>query len=214
MSSPPRTGQKNIATSGLHETSVTCNIRFMSERREELIEKALGYFLKHGLAGLSLRPLAGQIGSSARLLVYHFGSKDGLIAAVMDEVRARTQKSFAASAAHSSRGARSGVMRRFWAWITHPANVPYMRLLFEVQVLAVQKPSVYARYLQGTSSSWLELIERSLPPSKSNRATATLCAAVIDGLLLEYLSTGDRRRTTGALDIFGKMMQDRTRKAR
>jgi AcrR family transcriptional regulator len=185
----------------------------MSERREELIERALGYFLKHGLAGLSLRPLAGQIGSSARLLVYHFGSKDGLIAAVMDEVRIRTQKSFAASAAHASNGARNGVMRSFWAWITHPANLPYMRLLFEVQVLALQNPAVYARYLEGSSSSWLELIESSLPPSRSNHATATLCAAVIDGLLLEYLSTGDRRRTTGALDLFSKMLQVRKRKA-
>jgi AcrR family transcriptional regulator len=185
----------------------------MSERREELIEKALDYFLKHGLAGLSLRPLAAQIGTSARLLVYHFGSKDGLIAAVMDEVRARTQKSFAASLAHPARNARNGVMRRFWAWITHPANVRYMRLLFEVQVLALQNPAVYARYLEGTSSSWLELIESSLPPSKSNLSVATLCAAVIDGLLLEYLSTGDRRRTTGALDLFSTKMFGRTRKA-
>lgn len=185
----------------------------MSERREELIEKALDYFLKHGLAGLSLRPLAGQIGSSARLLVYHFGSKDGLIAAVMDEVRARTQRSFAAAAARPAKGARKSVMQRFWAWITHPSNVPYMRLLFEVQVLALQNPAAYARYLEGTSSSWLELIEGSLPPSRSSRATATLCAAVIDGLLLEYLSTRDRRRTTSALDLFSKLMQARTRKA-
>jgi AcrR family transcriptional regulator len=186
----------------------------MSERREELIEKALAYLLKHGLAGLSLRPLAAQIGSSARLLVYHFGSKDGLVAAVMDEVRARTQTSFAASAAAAGKGARNGgVMRRFWAWILHPTNLPYMRLLVEVQALALQNPAVYARYLEGTSSSWLELIESSLPPSKSSRATATLCAAVIDGLLLEYLSTGDRRRTTVALDLFIGLMKDRTRKA-
>jgi AcrR family transcriptional regulator len=185
-------------------------MRFMSERREELIEKALEYFLKHGLAGLSLRPLAGQIGSSARLLVYHFGSKDGLIAAVMGEVRARMQKSFAASAA--PRG-RNDVMRSFWAWITHPDNVPSMRLLFEVQVLAVQNPRVYARYLEGTSSTWLELIERSLPPSKANRSVATLCAAVMDGLLLEYLSTGDRPRTTGALELFSTMLRGQTRRA-
>jgi AcrR family transcriptional regulator len=185
----------------------------MSERREELIEKALEYFLKHGLAGLSLRPLAGQIGSSARLLVYHFGSKDGLIAAVMDEVRARMQKSFAASATRSARGGRSCVMRSFWAWITHPANVPSMRLLFEVQVLALQNPRVYARYLEGTTSSWLNLIERSLPSSRANRSVATLCAAVIDGLLLEYLSTGNRRRTTSALDLFSTMMRGRARRA-
>jgi AcrR family transcriptional regulator len=181
----------------------------MSERRQELIEKALEDFLKHGLAGLSLRPLAGRIGSSARLLVYHFGSKDGLIAAVMEEVRARTQASFMASTAGSTRGVRKGVMAKFWAWIIHPANVPYMRLLFEVQALALQNPAVYARYLEGGSSSWLELIESSLPPSQSNRAQATLCAAVIDGLLLEYLSTGDRRRTTSALELFTRMMLDR-----
>lgn len=104
-------------------------------------------------------------------------------------------------------------MRSFWAWITHPDNVPSMRLLFEVQVLAVQNPRVYARYLEGTSSTWLELIERSLPPSKANRSVATLCAAVMDGLLLEYLSTGDRRRTTGALELFSTMLRGRTRRA-
>jgi hypothetical protein len=86
-----------------------------------------------------------------------------------------------------------------------------MRLLFEVQVLALQNPGVYARYLEGTSSTWLALIERSLPPSRANRSVATLCAAVIDGLLLEYLSTGDRRRTTSALELFDTMMRGRTK---
>jgi AcrR family transcriptional regulator len=185
----------------------------MSERREELIGRALDYFLEHGLAGLSLRPLAEHIDTSARLLVYHFGSKEGLIAAVMGEVRARTQKSFAAHAARHARGRRNGVMHAFWIWIIRPANVRYMRLLFEVQVLALQNPDGYARYLEGTSSSWLDLIERSLPPSKDKRAIATLCAAVMDGLLLEYLSTGDRRRTTKALDLFSELVERRGRSA-
>src|SRR5262245_53234023 len=127
----------------------------MTKRRDELIEKALQYFLKHGLAGLSLRPLAAKIGTSARLLVYHFGSKDGLVAAVMEEVQARTQRSFAASAAPAAMKNRKGVMRAFWSWITHPANAPTMRLLFEVQALALQNPAAYARYLKGTSSGWL-----------------------------------------------------------
>jgi len=71
----------------------------MSERREELIEKALDYFLKHGLAGSPCGRWPRRSARAQRLLVYHFGSKDGLIAAVMGEVRARTQKSFAASLA-------------------------------------------------------------------------------------------------------------------
>ncbi len=178
----------------------------MSERREELIDKALAYFLERGVAGLSLRPLAGEIGTSARLLVYHFGSKDGLIAAVMDELRARIQRSFAGLSTASGARKHGGAMQAFWAWAIRPANLRHIRLLFEVQVLAIQDPARYAHYLEGTSSSWLDLIEASLPPSKASRAAATLCAAVIDGLLLEYMATGERQRTTAALTLFGGLL--------
>ena len=75
-----------------------------------------------------------------------------------------------------------------------------------MQVLAIQQPSRYASYLEGTSSGWLDMIEQSLPPSKARRALATLCVAVVDGLLLEYLSTGDRRRTTEAVGVFAALM--------
>ncbi len=180
----------------------------MSERRRELIGKALDYMVVHGVAGVTLRPLAGAIGTSARLLVYHFGSKDGLITAVMDEVRLRAQRSFAEATAKAGNGAAKGAMQTFWAWTVHPRNIDYMRLLFEVQVLAIRNPATYGPYLEGTSGSWLALIEASLPPSRRNRAIATLCAAVVDGLLLEYLSTGDRRRTTRALELFGRLMKD------
>jgi AcrR family transcriptional regulator len=185
----------------------------MQERREELIEKSLDYMLEHGVAGLTLRPLAGKIGTSARLLVYHFGSKDGLITAVMEEVRARMQRSFAEVLAGPRIKRGKGQMHAFWAWTIHPSNLECIRLLFEVQVLAMQDPARYARYLEGTSSSWLEVIEASLPPSKDNRAIATLCAAVIDGLVLEYMSTGDGRRTTKALDFFTRLMAERAQEA-
>ncbi len=176
------------------------------DRKDELRGKALDYCLAHGIGELSLRPLALQIGSSARLLIYHFGSRDGLIAAVMDEAHRRVQKSFG----ELMRGAVSkDILRRFWEWTTDPRNSPYLRLMFEVQMLALQNPAAYARYLQGTSSSWLALIETALPPSADRRARATLCAAVIDGLLLEFLSTGDLRRTSNALDIFGSMLRSR-----
>ena len=183
----------------------------MSERREDLIERALEYFLAHGLAGLSLRPLAKKIGTSARLLVYHFGSKDGLVAAVMDEVRARVQKSFVRFMNVPNKKRPSQIMPAFWAWVIHPSNVRYMRLLFEVQILAIQNPKDYAHYLEGTSSSWLDLIESSLPPSGDRRTIATLCTAVIDGLLIEYLSTRDQRRTTAALAHFNQLLVGKRR---
>lgn len=200
----PRRGA--AGTAGLTVTPVSCNVRYMSTRRAELIDRCLRYFLKHGAAGISLRPLAAATGTSARLLVYHFGSKDRLIGAVMDEVRSRLQRSFSDLAASSRRGRRQSPMQAFWSWAIRAENAPYLRLLFEVQILAIQDPGRYARYLEGTSTSWLDLIERSLPPSQDRRAVATLCAAVMDGLLLEYLSTGQVKRTTRALALFDRMV--------
>ncbi len=166
--------------------------------------------MKHGVAGLSLRPLAEGLGTSARMVVYHFGSKDGLITAVMDEVRSRIQKSFAGIVMETGRKPAAQIMRAFWVWIVRSANARYLRLLFEVQVLAIQNPARYSRYMERTSSSWLDIIEPSLSSSKDKRAVATLCAAVIDGLLIEYLSTGDRQRTSMALEAFIGLMKSRT----
>ena len=173
-------------------------------RKNELRDKALDYFLEHGLAELSLRPLADEIGTSSRLLIYHFESKEKLIAAVMDEARSRTQQSFAELITQASNDAD---LRLLWEWATDAKNVGYARLLFEVQVLALRKPEIYAQYLGDASASWLNVIESRIPKSPHSRAIATLCGAVIDGLLLDYMSTGELGRTTDALNIFDALLK-------
>lgn len=59
-----------------------------SPRRAEIVEAAYEYVLGAGLAGASLRPLADAVGSSTGVLRFLFGSKDGLVAAVLDRARA------------------------------------------------------------------------------------------------------------------------------
>ncbi|MFZ6730779.1 TetR/AcrR family transcriptional regulator [Undibacterium sp. Ji42W] len=176
-------------------------------RRDELRDNALDYFLAHGLAELSLRPLAEKIGTSARLLIYHFESKEKLITVVMEMVRARVQQSVIRMM-QDTQGEAS--MESFWNWITDIENIPYVRLLFEVQVLALQNPAVYAQFLSDTSSSWLEVLEHGIPESADRRTIASLCSAVIDGLVLEYMSTGDLDRTTAALKFFVSLLGQHT----
>ena len=93
------------------------------------------------------------------------------------------------------------------SWTTHPDNLPYALLLYEIQVLALRNPKAYGAYLEGSSSGWLALILASMPPSPEALSKATLCAALIDGLLLELLATGDLPRTTAALELFSRLMQ-------
>lgn len=68
-----------------------------SERRADLLNASIEYLLENGVADLSLRPLAAKVGSKARLLVYHFGSKDALLTEAMLVIRERLQKNFAES---------------------------------------------------------------------------------------------------------------------
>lgn len=190
----------------LNETTVSCNGWFMPSRREELLERLLEHFLEHGVADATLRPVAERVGSSARLLVYHFGSKEELLAAVVGEVRSRLQTFFAV--AFQSAPARGGkvALRSFWDQALRPKNLRLFRLLFEVQILALQNPGRYGPLLDGNSESWLSLISQVLPPSRVRGQRAALCAAVLDGLLLEVLSGGSRALATAALDEFLRLV--------
>ncbi len=67
----------------------TCYINQVS-RRDELLELATDHVLTHGLIGLSLRPLAAAIGTSDRMLIYHFASRDALVTAIIARVNDRS----------------------------------------------------------------------------------------------------------------------------
>src|SRR5689334_23332929 len=88
-----------------------------SPRREELLEAAYRYALEHGLADLSLRPLAAAIGSSPRVLLYLFGSKDGLIR----ELLARARADEVALLRSAPPGDLAATTRLIWDWISDPS---------------------------------------------------------------------------------------------
>ena len=59
------------------------------DRREELLDQVTDHVLEHGLIGLTLRPVAAAIGTSDRMLIYHFGSRDALVSAVVARTNER-----------------------------------------------------------------------------------------------------------------------------
>jgi len=181
----------------------------MASRKAQLRSAAVDYLVEHGVADLSLRPMAAAIGTSARLLIFHFASKERLLLEVLGEVQRRLQASFV-SMVKAAPG-RAQPIRVFWLWATRAENLPYLRLLYEVQIIAIQNPKVFGRYLGKAATEWLGLAEGALAASIRSRVMATLCIAVFDGLFLELLSTGDRVRTTRALDRFIAIVQTAAR---
>lgn len=167
-----------------------------------MLDAAVGYFATHGLATSSLRPMAKAMGTSARMLMFHFESKEGLIRAVLEELHARLRASFLKEMVKKERDDLRAPIRRFWDWATVRKNSEHLRLLYELQVMAAQSPGEYGHFLKGFSSDWQTLALSVLTESVRSRAMATLCIAVFDGLFLEFMLTGDRKRLGEALDQF------------
>lgn len=85
-------------------------------RRAALLERATDYVLDNGLIGLSLRPLAAALGTSDRMLVYHFGSKDALVLAVIESITERSN--VVVRSLPPATTVRAGVVR-LWEAHTH-----------------------------------------------------------------------------------------------
>jgi AcrR family transcriptional regulator len=180
----------------------------MKARKQELVDATIAYLLQHGLADLSLRPLAKAAGTSARLLIYHFGSKERLLAEVLEALQGGLRTSFSELLAARAAADGEPPLKTFWKWATSRRNFASLKLLYELQILAAQNPQSYARYLKRNSREWIELVQTALPPEERSAAVATLLVAVFDGLFLELMSTGDRKRTTAALDEFIRIVRE------
>lgn len=179
----------------------------MATRKQQLLDGLIAYLVQHGLADLSLRPMAAETGTSARLLIFHFGSKDRLLLEVLAEMQARLQRSFSAFLEGGAAPREAPLLRLFWDWATTGKNYDYHRLLYQLHILAAQNPKVYRHYLQHNSMTWLELIQPALPKVQQTPGFATLYGAVFDGLFIELMSTGDRRRVNAALQEFIALAQ-------
>lgn len=184
-------------------------------RRQQLLDATIEYLLENGVGNLSLRPLAAAIGTKARLLIYHFGSRDVLVSSALSVVLRRIQQTFLTM---HSEATLDRTLLGFWRFATDKPTEPYLRLLFEVHGLAINNPAMFGEYVRGSLDSWNLLIANRL--SKRNTTTrqreelATLIIAVFDGLLLDYLATGDLERTTSALLLFTKRLKNKIGGAR
>ncbi|KAA1427781.1 TetR/AcrR family transcriptional regulator [Nocardioides antri] len=88
------------------------------DKRDALLELAADYVVEHGLIGLTLRPLAAALGTSDRMLLYHFDSRDDLVIAVI--VRTVDRATAAVEVLPDAPSVRSGVNRLWEAFRSEP----------------------------------------------------------------------------------------------
>jgi AcrR family transcriptional regulator len=176
-----------------------------TDTRERLLAAAVEYAAEHGLADLSLRTLAAALGTSHRMLIFHFGSKEGLLVEVVRAVEARQRALLAELRADPGLGSL-GQMQALWEHLTSPALWPYERLFFEVYAQGLLGKEPARRLLDEAVDAWLPpvvelLTAQGVPPDEA-RAEARLALAVTRGLLLDLLATGDLDAVNAAMGRF------------
>jgi AcrR family transcriptional regulator len=169
-------------------------------RRAELLDRAVDYVCRRGLADLSLRPLAKAVGSSPRVLLYYFGSKEALVVEIVRRGRARQQ----AMMMELKLGKLSlrEVARALWREWSKPEWEPLTRLSFEVYSLALSDPSRFPGFLDNSIDEWLEALRGC------TKTQATILIAGFRGFLLDLLATHDRARINRAVDRWLEAVYD------
>jgi len=174
--------------------------------KQRLLEATIDYVARHGMGDLSLRRLATAIGTSHRMLIYHFGSKDGLLVAVVRAAE-RAQRDALAELDLDADLTEADLLLRMWKRLADPALWPQERLFFEIYGQALQGRGHSVQLLDDIVDSWVEPVAAKLRKTRGltrsiARADARLRLAVVRGLLLDLLATGDRAGADHAMKLF------------
>lgn len=180
-----------------------------TDTRERLLDAAIAVAAEHGISQMSLRQLAEHLGTSHRMLVFHFGSKDALLLEIVRSVEQR-QRAFIAPTAVDGRAPVAPRLDELWVRLRDPEMWPFERLFFELYGQALQGREPAVRLLDGDVVAWVDTMAGLLADIGVDEATARtdarLALAVCRGLLLDLLATEDATPVDEAMRRFSAFL--------
>jgi AcrR family transcriptional regulator len=176
--------------------------------REALLDRCVEFLTSTGFSQLSLRQIAAGTGTSHRMLIYHFGSREGLLTAVVNRVEALQREALVAMAREVDDPIE--LSRRFWRRLTDPSLAGAERLFFEIYAQALYGHEWTESFRSTVISAWAGPVEELFVhygfPRGEARARARLGIAATRGLLLDRLLTGDTEVLDEAAELLGALL--------
>lgn len=166
--------------------------------KDRLLDACADHALAHGLPD-RLEPLATATGASARMLIYHFGTRDALLRAVLGRARQRQLDTWGALLRARPDEPYTTTLERAWAAITSEDGRPYLRMFGQLRESAEQR--LWPDFRRTATTDWLGPLEDGLR-GMGRPELATLVLAVIRGLLMDLDATGDTARADRAFQEF------------
>jgi AcrR family transcriptional regulator len=169
--------------------------------RALLLDRIIQDVARHGLGSRSLRDIAAAVGSSHRMLHFHFGSRDGLVEAIVAETETRQRALMVASATESNHIDPADLIMETWRRVSDPAMLPLIQLFFET--IAHRSPGA-----PDLTTEWIDAVSEidERPATETNRVDARLGVAVVRGLLIDLVTGADAAEATAAMRRFVSLM--------
>lgn len=208
-------GARVVALAAAVRRPLSCTIWFMNQMvqtpdvegksaKHKMVRAMMAEIMANGLGDRSLRDLASAIGSSHRMVLYHFGSFEGLLVAIVQQFEADEMEALAEQAARDLD--RPALLRAAWKRHRAPEMAGAHRLFFELYGQALGGRAGTEAFLDTAVIPWLEastaVLRSQGVKAADARAQARLDLAVIRGLILDVRTTGDIAGTTRALERY------------
>lgn len=171
------------------------------ERRRQLVDALLEAFAGGGIGDRSLREIAEAVGTSHRMLLHHFGSREELLLTIVDEVERRQMSTLPDPDTEPA-----DAMTEMWNDVRRPELRPFERLFFECYARGAQGEQPFARMVPGAVESWLAEVDAKTG-GVADPAMARLGLAVIRGLLLDLVATDDEEGVDAAAQTFAGLLR-------
>lgn len=171
------------------------------KRRQQLLDAVIQEVAAGGIGNRSLRELAAAVGSSHRMLLHHFVSREELLVAIVEEVERRQMTVLADLPTDPADG-----FAAMWATLCRPELRPFERLFFECYSRGAQGEQPFARMVPAAVDTWLAEAE-SVAGDASDRAFLRLGLAVTRGLLLDLVATDDDPGVAAAVQSFVSLLR-------
>ena len=167
----------------------------MTDERDRLLSLAADYLLEHGVIELRLRTLGDAIGTSHRVLLYYFGSRERLITeALAAAARASSVRDAALLGPRGDDPDVAAELVRVWRLISAPQQLPLIRLFFQVVAAALHDASRYEAFLGSLHTEWsrayVDYLAGHGVPAQASRELAAEIIGLQRGLQFELAVGG------------------------
>jgi AcrR family transcriptional regulator len=170
-------------------------------RRQQLLDALIEEFAAGGIGDRSLREVAAAVGTSHRMLLHHFGSREDLLVAIVEAVERRQMGLLTELPTTPADG-----FAAMWADLRRPELRNLERLFFECYARAAQGEKPFDRMVPGAVDGWLAEVE-AVADGAFDPAMARLGLAVTRGLLLDLVATNDDAAVDAAAAAFTQLLR-------